>query len=215
MAALYGMGVDNVRVEVDGPEAPACDGSAREWVEALKSAGRSHLRAARQVRRLGEPVWVEEGASWAMVAPAGGGPSLAIEVDFAGTAAGKQRLWMRLTRGRFMRELAPARTFVDMKDLDGLRARGLARGGGQENAFAFGPEGYSGPLRFPDEVVRHKALDMIGDLALCGSRFEGVVVAVRPSHRLNVALAQTLRGILLGGEPVPRGEGISDSRRYE
>ena len=153
---------------------------------------------ARPVKRLREAIWVEEGASWAMAAPARGGVSLAVEVDFAGTVVGKQRLWMRLTRRQFARELAPARTFVDMKDLEGLRARGLARGGGQENAFAFGPEGYSGPLRFPDEVVRHKALDMVGDLALCGSRFEGLVVAVRPSHKLNVALALALRGMFLG-----------------
>jgi UDP-3-O-acyl N-acetylglucosamine deacetylase len=199
MAALYGMGVDNVRVEVNGSELPACDGSARDWVEALMSAGRSQLGVARQVKRLREAVWVEDGASWAMAAPASGGPSLAVEVDFAGTVVGKQRLWMRLTRGRFMRELASARTFVDMKDLEGLRARGLARGGGQENAFGFGSEGYSGPLRFPDEVVRHKALDMVGDLALCGARLEGLVVAVRPSHKLNVALALALRRVFLRG----------------
>ena len=198
MAALYGMGVDNVRVEVDGPEVPACDGSAREWVELLKLAGRSRLGVARQLGRLGEAVWLEAAGSWAMAAPARGGPSLAVEVDYERAVVGKQRLWMRLTRRRFMRELAPARTFVDTRDLEALQARGLARGGGQENAFAFGPEGYSGPLRFPDEVVRHKALDLVGDLALCGWRFEVLVVAVQPSHKLNVALALALRAAFRG-----------------
>ena len=200
MAALYGMEVDNVRVEVEGPEVPACDGSAREWVEALRQAGRRNLGVRREVRRLGAPVWVEGAGGWAMAAPGRGGLSLGVGVEFAGTVAGRQTLWVRLTRGVFARDLAAARTFVEIKDLEGLRARGLAQGGGPENALAFGPEGYSGPLRFPDEVVRHKVLDLVGDLALCGWRFEGQVVAVRPSHGLNVALARALRESFAGRE---------------
>ena len=197
MAALYGMGVDNARIELEGPEAPACDGSAIEWVRLVQRAGRAGLGVTRQAPALAQPVWVDAQPGWAVVLPARGALSLAVAVDFSGTVVGKQTLFLRLTRARFIRELAPARTFVDLKDLDELRARGLAQGGASENAFAFGPQGYSGPLRFPDEVVRHKALDLLGDLALCGCRFAGQVVAVRPGHRLNLALAAALRKELL------------------
>ncbi len=197
MAALYGMGVDNARIELAGPEVPACDGSAMEWVRLVRRAGRASLGVTRKVLGLAEPVWVDAQPGWGVVLPARGALSLAVAVDFSGTVVGRQTLFLRLTRTGFIREMAPARTFVALKDLDELRARGLAQGGTSENALAFGPEGYSGPLRFPDEVVRHKALDLLGDLALCGCRFAGQVVAVRPSHRLNLALAAVLRKELL------------------
>ena len=206
LAALYGMQVDNISVKVEGPEAPACDGSAREWVDLLRRAGRRRLGAARQVRRLREAVWVGDGNAWAVAAPARGGLSLAVGVEYEGTAAGRQALWIRLSRGEFMRELAPARTFALREELEALRAKGIARGGSAENAFAVGRDGYSGPLRFPDEVVRHKMLDLVGDLALCGERFEAQVTAVRPSHRMNVELARALRARFLG-ERKGRGGG--------
>lgn len=196
LAALYALEVDAVRIAVEGPEVPACDGSAREWVEAVQEAGIEGKGARRRDRRLGEGVWVREGEAWAVAAPAAGGLSLAVAVDYEGTAAGQQTLWMRLNRRSFVKELAPARTFALADELEALRARGLARGGSAENAFTVGPEGYSGALRFPDEVVRHKALDLVGDLALCGCRFAAHVTALRPSHRLNVALARAIGGAL-------------------
>ena len=193
MAALYAFGVDNVRVEVSGPEAPACDGSAREWVELLKEAGVLPLGAGRRVARLGKVVWAGDESSSAVAAPGGSGLALAVAVRFEGTVADRQSLWLRLTPRRFAKQIAPARTFALDRELKGLQEMGLAKGGSGENAFSVGPEGYSGVLRFQDEVVRHKALDLIGDLALCGRRFDGLVVAVRPSHRTNVELARALR----------------------
>jgi UDP-3-O-acyl-N-acetylglucosamine deacetylase len=134
---------------------------------------------------------------------------LAVSVDYEGTAARHQSLWLRLTPRRFAKGLAPARTFVMDRELQALQNAGLAKGGSEANAFVVGPRGYSGPLRFEDEVVRHKALDLVGDLALCGWRFDGVVVAVRPSHRTNVALARALRAHFLSAaaqeEAVRRG----------
>ncbi len=192
LAALYGMGLDNVRAEVEGPEVPACDGSAAEWVAALREAGSRRLGVRREVGRLCRGMWEADGASWAMAGPGGSGLCLAVGVEFENTAAGRQALWLRLSRRSFAQELAPARTFAMMGELEALRARGLARGGSADNAFGVGRDGYSGPLRFEDEVVRHKALDLLGDLALCGRRLEGQVVAVRPSHRTNVALARAL-----------------------
>jgi len=200
MAALYGMEIDAVQVEVEGPELPACDGSAAEWVKVLRKAGVARLGAKRDVRRLRRGVWAADGAAWAMAGPGGDGLSLAVGVEFENTVAGKQALWLRLNRRSFARELAPARTFVLEGELEALRNRGLAKGGSAENAFAVGADRYSGPLRFEDEVVRHKALDVLGDLALCGRRFRGHVVAVRPGHRANVALARALSAEFDGGE---------------
>lgn len=197
LAAIYGMGVDNVRVEVEGPEVPACDGSAREWVALLEQAGRRSQGQRRARGELRESVWVVEEGYWAMALPAER-LGIAVGIDFPGTVVGRQAVWVELSAGRFAEELAPARTFAFLEELEGLRAAGLAKGGGAENAFGIGPEGYSGPLRFPDEVVRHKALDLVGDLALCGSRLAAQVIAVRPSHRGNVALARALAAALGG-----------------
>ena len=200
MAALYGMEIDAVRVEVEGPELPACDGSAADWVKVLRKAGLARLETKRDVRTLRRGVWAADGATWAMAGPGGDGLSLAVGVEFENTAAGKQTLWLRLNRRSFARELAPARTFALAGELEALRSQGLAKGGSADNAFAVGADRYSGPLRFEDEVVRHKALDLLGDLALCGRRFRGHVVAVRPSHRANVALARALSAEFDGGE---------------
>ena len=208
MAALYGMEIDAARVEVEGPELPACDGSAAEWVKILRKAGLARLGAKRDVPRLRRGVWAADGVTWAMAGPGGDGLSLAVGVDFENTAAGKQALWLRLNRRSFARELAPARTFALEGELEALRNRGLAKGGSAENAFAVGADRYSGPLRFEDEVVRHKALDVLGDLALCGRRFRGHVVAVRPCHRTNVALARALLQALENG-----GAGGTEARR--
>jgi UDP-3-O-[3-hydroxymyristoyl] N-acetylglucosamine deacetylase len=196
MAALYGLAVDNVRAEVTGPELPACDGSAREWVELVQEAGIAPLGAARPTGRLSGPIWAGDDAGGAVAIPGGRGLALAVRVEYQGTVAAAQSLWLRLTPRRFAKGLAPARTFVMERELQSLREAGFAKGGSEANAFVVGPGGYSGPLRFEDEVVRHKALDVVGDLALCGWRFDGVVVALRPSHRVNVALARALRAHL-------------------
>ncbi len=193
LAALYAMGIDNARVEVTGAEVPACDGSALEWVELLRQCGSVRLDADRHVARLERIVWAGEGASSALALPGGSALDLAVAVGYEGTVASDQSLRMRLTAPGFAREIAPARTFALLREIEELRAGGLSRGGSEANAFAVGPRGYSGVLRFEDEVVRHKTLDLVGDLALCGRRFGGVVVAVRPSHRVNVQLARALR----------------------
>jgi len=198
LAALYALGVDNARIAVSGPEVPACDGSAREWVVLIRRAGRKRLGAPRPVYRLAEPVWVGGDGAWAAAMPAHE-LALGVAVEYEGTAAERQTLWLPLTGKRFAEELAPARTFCLQEEYQGLLAAGLARGGSLENAFAVGADGYSGPLRFPDEVVRHKALDLVGDIALCGYRFVGQVIAIRPSHRLNVELARGLRAALATG----------------
>src|SRR4030042_1352191 len=112
MAALYGMEIDALRVEVEGPELPACDGSAADWVKLLRKAGRARLGAKRDVPRLRRGVWAADAATWARAGPGGDGLSLAVGVDFENTAAGRQALWMAVNRRSFANELAPARTFA-------------------------------------------------------------------------------------------------------
>lgn len=200
LGALYAMGLDNARVALEGPEVPACDGSAREWVNLLRQAGRRRLGKRRQVHSLSGLVWAGERGSWAMALPAASGLSVAVGIEFEDTVVGRQAVWLPLTGARFAAELAPARTFAFEQELEALRGAGLAKGGTLENAFVVGREGYSGPLRFPDEVVRHKALDLVGDLALCGHRLAAQVLAVRPSHQNNVTLARALRTALAASE---------------
>ena len=197
LSALYGLEMDNARIEVQGEEIPACDGSAREWVELIRGAGVRRLEAPRQTLTLAEAVWVGDGESWAIAAPA---PrlTLAVGVDYGDTVVGRQVLWLPVTPARYARELAPARTFGFAHEVEALRAAGLAQGGTAENAVVVQPEGYSVPLRFPDEVVRHKAMDALGDLSLCGGRLQAHVTLVRPGHRLATKLAAALREV--GGQ---------------
>jgi len=194
LSALFGLGVDNAEIAVDGEEVPACDGSAREWVALVRGVGVVRQEAPREELALLAPVWVEEGEAWAMAVPA---PrfALSVGVDFGDPVVGRQAVSLTVTPARYARELAPARTFCFQEEIEELLAAGLAKGGSEENAVVIGPEGYSQPLRFPDEPVRHKAMDAVGDLALCGFRLRAHVILGRPSHRLNVALAGALRDL--------------------
>ncbi len=194
LSALYGLGIDNVRVELHGEEVPACDGSAREWVALIRQAGVQRLGAPRRRVTLRGAVWAGEKDSWAVALPASRF-TLAVGIDFGDPVVGRQDLWLSVTPGRYARELAPARTFAFQHEVEALLAAGLAKGGNEENALVVGPAGYSRPLRFPDEAVRHKAADAVGDLALCGFRLAAQVVLVRPSHRVCVMLARELQGI--------------------
>jgi UDP-3-O-[3-hydroxymyristoyl] N-acetylglucosamine deacetylase len=195
LAAIWAVGPTNVRVQVKGPEAPACDGSAKEWVELLQEAGRRQQGTALKSQSLPRAIWAGEGDSWALAAPSSH-LALGVGVEYEGTAAGRQTFWVKLTRGQFASELAPARTFALEHEYDQLRQAGLANGGSADNAFLVGQDGYSGPLRFPDEVARHKALDLTGDIALCGFAVKMHITAIRPGHRMNVALARAIRSAI-------------------
>jgi len=196
LSAFHGLGVDNARIEVEGEEVPACDGSAREWVELIRRSGVTRLEAPARILSPREAVWFSEGESWAVAVP---GPrfTLAVGVDYGDEVVGRQALWSPVTPARYARELAPARTFGFAHEVEALLAAGLARGGSEENAIIVRPDGYSVPLRFPDEIVRHKAMDAVGDLALCGARLKAHVTLVRPCHRLTTGLARALRAAML------------------
>ncbi len=198
MAAFAGLGVDNVTVELDGPELPIMDGSAEPFVELIDLAGLRAQDAPRRWIEVLHPLVVTDGDKRAALLPAAAdaphGLELDVEIDFASAAIGRQRLRTVVTPSGFRRELAPARTFGFVKDVEALRAGGLARGGGLENAVVVDGGRVLNPhgLRFADEFVRHKALDLLGDLYVLGLPIVGRVEAVRPGHAVNNALARAL-----------------------
>ena len=199
MAALAAHGVDDAVVELDGPEVPIFDGSAEPFQFLLDCAGiTAQYGVARSIEIL-RPIRVREGdgpdAAWAELHPADG-PFFEAElaIDFAATAIGRQQMALRLSPGSFREELAPARTFTLAEDVTRLRAAGLALGGSLDNAVVVdGPLVLNpGGLRSPDEFVRHKLLDVVGDLALAGAPIAGRFIGHRTGHALNNKLLLAL-----------------------
>jgi UDP-3-O-[3-hydroxymyristoyl] N-acetylglucosamine deacetylase len=190
LAAVIGVGIDNVAIDLEGGEPPAMDGSALPFARRLAQAGLDRLAAPRRVIRVEKPVEVTLGGRSARFEPA---PRLEIDIaiDFDDAVIGRQHAVFALDRersaDRFLADLAPARTFAFLRDYDGLKARGLARGGSLENCVVLdgGEVINEGGLRFADEFARHKALDALGDLALAGWPIHGRYVAERPGHALN------------------------------
>jgi UDP-3-O-[3-hydroxymyristoyl] N-acetylglucosamine deacetylase len=191
LSALIGMGVDNVIVEIDNLELPILDGSALPYVEAFQSVGIREQRRRRETLRVLQPVEVREGEKFIGVYP-GTGYRVSYTIDFP-APIGQQKTCIDLAAETYGNEIAPARTFGYKADERKLRDMGLIRGASAENAIILGANGpENGPLRFPDEYVRHKVLDLIGDLALAGRRLEGHVVAVRAGHAMHTALVSRL-----------------------
>lgn len=191
LAALAGLGVDNALVEIEGAEVPAMDGSARAFVAALDEAGVVELAAPRRFLRVSAPVRVSDGAGWAELTPTGGGLSLDVEIAFEGRI-GRQRRALNLTPETFRRELAGARSFGFLRDAERLWRDGLALGAALDNTVVLDGETVLNPegLRYVDEFVRHKMLDVVGDLALAGAPILGAFRSFRGGHALNVALVQ-------------------------
>jgi UDP-3-O-[3-hydroxymyristoyl] N-acetylglucosamine deacetylase / 3-hydroxyacyl-[acyl-carrier-protein] dehydratase len=193
LSALVGMEVDNAIIELDGPEPPAGDGSARPFAELISRAGTVEQDAPARVIALNQVLTVEEGDSRYIVSP-GDSYELSVTIRFHHPSIGRQFTSVELDTESFVREIAPARTFGFASEVDALRARGLAQGGSLENAIVLTEAGlHEGvELRWENEFARHKVLDLIGDLALLGGRLKGHVVAEKPSHRGNVALAKEI-----------------------
>ena len=197
LSALAGTGVDNAHIEVDGEEIPVLDGSARPWVERFHQVGLCEQSAERTRVRLTRPVSVMAGdrGIWAMPHPE---RLLITTVHYNHPMVGTQVAWFPLDKIDYLEEIAPARTFGFWEEVEALLARGKALGGNLDNALVIFRDRYSTPLRFPDEVLRHKVLDFIGDLALVGVQVEALFVAVKPSHTLNTAFALALRQTIQG-----------------
>jgi UDP-3-O-[3-hydroxymyristoyl] N-acetylglucosamine deacetylase/3-hydroxyacyl-[acyl-carrier-protein] dehydratase len=192
LAAAAAMGLDDLLVELDGPEPPIGDGSFEPYLTALRAAGVAEQPGEPVVYRVTAPFHLVEGDSTYVVAPA---PALRLTttIEWVHPLIGRQSGSYDITPDGFARELAGARTFGFLREAEMLRARGLALGAGVESTLILSEEGLvGGALRWPDEFVRHKAGDILGDLALVGGRVQAHVVATRPSHQGNIALARWL-----------------------
>jgi UDP-3-O-[3-hydroxymyristoyl] N-acetylglucosamine deacetylase len=191
LSALIGMGVDNVIVELDNLELPILDGSAAPYVEAILSVGIRTQRRRRETIRILHDLEVHEGNKFIGIYP-GSGYNIQYTIDFP-APIGRQSACIDLAAETYGTAIAPARTFGYKADESRLRDMGLIRGASSESTIVLGPNGpENGPLRFPDEYVRHKVLDLIGDLALAGKRIEGHVVAKRAGHAMHTALVSRL-----------------------
>lgn len=188
-AALWAAGVDNAAVHVEGPEVPVLDGCAARWTATLEAVGLRVQDAPRRFIRVREPVRVSHGESWAELVPAEDF-ELEVGVEFAHPAIGIQRWAGTVDEASFRAELGWARTFGFLHEAQALRAAGRARGANLENAVVYDADGVMNPggLRAPDEAVRHKALDAVGDAALLGARLRGRLRAWRAGHALHHAL---------------------------
>lgn len=194
MAAFAALAVDNAVVELDGPELPILDGSAAPFVKLIDHAGRRAQEASRRHIEILRPVEAVDGGKRAALLPAQGF-ELRFEIDFASAAIGAQAIELLVTEQNFRKELSAARTFGFLHEVEALRAKGLALGGSLDNAVVIDGDRIlnEGGLRFePDEFVRHKALDAIGDLYVLGAPVIGRFEGVRSSHAINTALVRAL-----------------------
>jgi UDP-3-O-[3-hydroxymyristoyl] N-acetylglucosamine deacetylase len=197
MAAIAACRIDDLTIAVNAAELPILDGSSAPFLFLIESAGIAEHGGGRKVLEIVQPVSVTQGEAFAELRPHHGGShglELSLAIDFAAAAIGRQAFTMFLTRENFARELAPARTFTQAAEIDALRAAGLAKGGSLANAIVvdgakiLNPEG----LRFADEFVRHKMLDVVGDLALAGAPISGRFVGNRTGHALNNQLLRAV-----------------------
>ncbi len=193
LAALCGLGVDNALIEIDSSEVPIMDGSAARFVEAIDEAGLAELDAPRRYLKVLKRISVEDAGAYGELAP-NNGFHVDVEIDFDTPLIGTQRIEIDINPGSFRRELARARTFGFMKDVERLWAAGLALGASLDNTVAIGDDRVINRegLRFSDEFVRHKALDAVGDLALAGAPILGSFRSHRGGHRLNALVLKAL-----------------------
>jgi UDP-3-O-[3-hydroxymyristoyl] N-acetylglucosamine deacetylase len=192
LAAIYACGIDNIYIEIDALELPILDGSAQPYMEMLDRAGIRRQRRRRTYLKVTKAMEVSDGDRRIGIYPSSGF-HVRCFVDYSHPKVGQQQVELEVNAATFRRELATARTFGFLSDFEGLRANGLIRGGSLENAIVLTADDVmNGPVRFPDEFVRHKALDLIGDLALIGKPVQARVVAHKAGHSLHTQFVTRL-----------------------
>lgn len=195
LAACAGMGIDNLLVEIDGPEVPIMDGSSAVFCELFHNAGLKHQNALRRRIRILETIEIQDGIKWARLSPSADNVlTLKAKIEFETKAIGTQQMAMRLIPGGFARDIAFARTFGFARDVETLKSMGLARGGSLDNAVVIDGDEIVNPegLRSDDEFIRHKLLDAVGDLMLAGAPIAGFYEARQPGHAMNNKLVRAL-----------------------
>ena len=195
MAAAAGLGIDNLDVRVDGTEMPAADGSAKPFVQLMMAAGRVPQGVRQRPLRIPHPIGAGAGGRWIQIVPADTF-RISYTLDNDHPAIGTQVLTWTPTEDSFVTDYAPARTYGFLKDLGFLRKSGRALGGSLDNTIVIGKTGTLNGLRYRDEFVRHKVLDLIGDLALLGRRISGHVIARNAGHALNFELVVAIQHAL-------------------
>jgi UDP-3-O-[3-hydroxymyristoyl] N-acetylglucosamine deacetylase len=192
LSAFIGMGIDNAIVELDNLELPILDGSARPFVEMIEQAGIRQQRRPRTYLRIRKQLELREGNKSIAVYP-GNRYSVSYSINFPHPLVGQEVFQVELSDGQYVREIAPARTFGSRQEEEAMRNQGLIRGASLDNCIVLTRDGIENPpLRFADEFVRHKVLDLIGDLALLGKQILGSVVADRAGHAMHTALVSRL-----------------------
>jgi UDP-3-O-[3-hydroxymyristoyl] N-acetylglucosamine deacetylase len=193
LAALAGLGIDNALITLDGPEVPIMDGSAAPFVFLLECAGLAEQNAPRRAVRIRRPVLVVDNGRVAAASPSDHF-SISVEIEFEASIVARQECFFRVADGTFKAEIARARTFGFMHEVDELRANGLALGGSLENAVMVADDQIlnEGGLRYDNEFVRHKVLDCIGDMYLAGAPILGHIHGVRSGHAFNNRLLRAV-----------------------
>ncbi len=194
LAALSGLGIDNITAELDGEELPGGDGSAKIFVDAIKNSGVAEQGAVKKILKIKEPVWCARDGSLIAILP-DEVFRVSYTLAYESPAIGTQYYDIAIDENSFIREIAPARTFCLEEEAAGLLRMGLGKGANYDNTLVMGKNGpIKTVLRFPDEPVRHKILDLIGDLYILGTPILGHVVAIKSGHSLNMELVKKLKG---------------------
>ena len=192
LSAFIGLGIDNAIVELDNLELPILDGSAQPFVELIRKAGIRKQRRPRKYLKIRREVEMREGNKFIAVYPANT-YSVSYSINFPHPLIGKETFQVELANGSYLKQIAAARTFGSREDEQAMRNMGLIRGASRENCIVLTRDGIeNGPLRFEDEFVRHKVLDLVGDLALFGKQVLGKVVADRAGHAMHTALVSRI-----------------------
>jgi UDP-3-O-[3-hydroxymyristoyl] N-acetylglucosamine deacetylase len=212
LSSLMAFGITDLDIHIDGPEVPIVDGSALPFMHLIDAAGVRGLGAEVPVLRISEPIEIVDGEKSIRIVPSNR-LILNYKIDFAHPAIGKQSFHFDYQRDNFLRKVAPARTYGFLRDVEQLRAAGLARGGSIENCIVLDDHVVmNGPLRFRDEFVRHKVLDLLGDLALIGRPIVGEITANRAGHALHSRFVEKLLRATAVRE---EGEGTAPSEAVE
>jgi UDP-3-O-[3-hydroxymyristoyl] N-acetylglucosamine deacetylase len=215
LSAFTGLGIDNAIVELDNLELPILDGSALPFVDLIQKTGIRKQRRPRRYMKILREVECREGNKFISVCPAGS-YSVSYSINFPHPLIGKETFQVELSNGSYLRNIAAARTFGSREDEKAMRNMGLIRGASRENCIVLTRDGIeNGPLRYSDEFVRHKVLDLVGDLALLGKPILGKVVADRAGHAMHTALvSRILRDRTLWEEVTLPEESAEQARHY-
>ena len=212
LSAFIGLGIDNAIVELDNLELPILDGSAQPFVQMIQKAGIRRQRRPRQYLKIRRELEWREGNKFIAVYPADS-YSVSYSINFPHPLIGKETFQVQLSNGSYLQQIAAARTFGSRQDEQAMRNMGLIRGASRENCIVLTQDGMeNGPLRFPDEFVRHKVLDLVGDLALLGKQILGKVIADRAGHAMHTALvSRILRDRSLWEEVTVSANGVESA----